>query len=208
MRRHDDNMWITRREFGAAVATSAVALLVPGELLADPTKPGKKPEPTHSTSGKQHEEHHEPANPIVHNWDRINAGQPMPSGGAGLQIRPNGDWQFTGHLYNSQVMPCQVGIMFAVLSSNGNLYTFQVVDVINGSFSGGNQLFQWDKHGESRPLKAEWLNIVKRHDWACESLMLMQTPTFGSVSSFNPQLLLANMEDRLNAVGPVVAVCR
>jgi hypothetical protein len=206
-------MWITRREFGTAVATSAVALLVPRELIADPPKPGKKSdhEPIHATSGKQHEERHEPAKPIVHNWDRINAGQPMPSGGAGLQISPNGHWQFTGHLYNSQMMPCQVGIMFGVLSSNGNLYTFQVMDVINGSFNGGNQLLQWDKHGESRPLKAEWPNIVKRHDWTVEWLMQLQEPRFGGIGSggaFSPQLLLANVEDRLNAVGPVVAVCR
>jgi hypothetical protein len=204
-------MLITRREFGVVVATSGIALLEPRELLAEQSGKKPEPEPSHSSSGKQHEEHHDPAKPIVHNWDRINAGQPMPQGGAGLQMHPNGDWQCTGNLYNSQAVPCQIALMFGVLSSNGNLYTFQVLDVIGGSLNGGNQLFQWDKHGQSRELKSDWSGITRQHTWTVESLMRLEPPSFGGIGgggSFSPQLLLSMVEQRLNAVGPVIAVCQ
>ncbi len=208
---------ISRREFGRIALSSVLLLMLPLDAISDTKKKDDKkgndhkPKPKiHSDSGKQHEDHHDPKKPIVHNWLHINQGQPVPNGGAGLQIAPNGHWQFTGHLFNPESQQFRIVLMFGVKSSTGTLYTFQVLNDIAGSFGEGNQLYQWDRHGKSEALRKAWNDLIKAHDWCAQSLMQEATIMGGFINNggFNPEALLSNVENRLNAVGPVVAICQ
>jgi hypothetical protein len=95
-------------------------------------------------------------------WDTgyITFGGGIPVGGyAQLTLNQNGAYNFTGHFHNSGAPSYNAGLVFAVRSGNGTVYTFAHHGRVHGTFWAGSRDDDWQNSGVSPALTAGWVDL-------------------------------------------------
>jgi hypothetical protein len=103
-------------------------------------------------------------------WDPIvfDGGIPV-SGSAELRHSTEGRWEFTGHFHDSGFSPFEVGLLFAIRTSKGALFTFASEGSVSGTLGTGTRDFKWNVSGTDGDIKAAWGDLQAGYSWQAQS---------------------------------------
>ncbi len=94
-------------------------------------------------------------------WNPIVFGGGVPVGGySHLTIRKDGSYSFSGHFHDSGALEYNMTLAWGVKDSRNNVYTFEHMGHVAGTFESGSRDDDWQVDGQNDAIAQNWASIV------------------------------------------------
>jgi hypothetical protein len=97
-------------------------------------------------------------------WFPITLDNGCPVGGSShLTIHEDGTYQFSGHLHDSGALEYNTQLMWLVMDSHDQGYSFRHSGHVSGTFESGSRDDIWEVDGQNDDIAQNWASIVARN---------------------------------------------